>query len=185
MSPGMRRRLSLAVMVVAGVASLATSMPSPPSESRQDRFSLTGDGATESRQVPIRLVTGHMSAPSSVVASIRVERSVAESPEAVTVTVTRERDGAVVGEATDPRDRLHHQGRVTLYRFRAIDACAPETTCEETFLVTFAWATDDPDLALDLRWVLDATAQPESGSGSSDATLSVEIMDVPGRTDGP
>lgn len=185
MSPTTRQRLALVVMVVAGLASLATSVPSPPSDRARERVRLTADAPTDSRRVAVLLFSAAARGTSTVDASIQVDRSAAEAGDRVIVSVIRERDGAVVGEETDPRDRLHHAGRVTLHRFSAIDACAPETTCEETFIVTFARASDDPDAALHLTWRLVAEVETESGNAAPGATISVEILEKPKGPDGP
>jgi hypothetical protein len=179
MSPHGRQRLAFLAMVVAGVASLATSQGPPGiGQEPKDRLTFASDHPVQVRHVRIRIDAGAGTA--YVRADVPIQTGGVGSPakRPVTVTVVRDSDGKSIGDDLGPG---YLAGAVSSLAtsFVAIGSCAADTTCEATFTLTFERIPEDTRESLEFEWSVRTWAEyPDREAFSSPppgAALSVEI----------
>jgi hypothetical protein len=144
-----RQVLSLAALVVAGVATLATSGSAPTVyDEATGILSFRADQPTEVRRVRVDVASGD--ADAQVMADVSITAQDADGKPLVVVSVVRDRDGESVGDQS---------GRATTVdgSFVAIRDCPRDATCSESFTITFELVPED-GLLSDLAWTLRASA---------------------------
>jgi hypothetical protein len=145
-----RQVLSLAALVVAALATLATSGSAPTVyDETTDVLSFRADQPTQIRRVRVDVASGD--ADAQVMAHVSIKAQDPDGKPLVVVSVVRDRDGNSIGD---------HSGRATPFdgSFVAIRDCPRDATCSESFTITFELVPEDGLSSLDLAWTLSASA---------------------------
>ena len=148
------KRVALLALMVAGLASLATT-EGPPGvrQESKDHLSFSGDQRTEVRHVRVEVVSGKGDA--TVSADVPIETGGVNGKRPVALTVIRDRDGKSVLDDFGPSYQAGLLGSIA-GNFDAIDSCASGQTCTETFTFTFTRIPEDNRQSLDFDWSIRA-----------------------------
>jgi hypothetical protein len=151
-----RQVLALIVLVIAGLASLATeTAPGLLSQEPTDRLSFKAGQTTEVRHVRMEIVSA--AGQARVWVDIPIEIGSVNGKRPVTLTVIRDRDGKAILDDFGPD---YHAGSDSSLAgsFEAIASCAPAKTCSETFTFTFERIPEDTRPSLAFDWSVRASA---------------------------
>jgi hypothetical protein len=172
-----RQLLALVVLLLAGLASLATSV-GPPAVTLEakDRLSFSGDQRIEVRRVRVEVVASDRA--TRVWADVPIDIGAVDGKRPVTLTVIRDRDGESVLDDFGPDYQPGTLGSLA-GSFEPIEVCSRGATCVETFTFTFERIPEDTRQSLEFEWSVRARAEsPDLDPGASppsDASLRVEI----------
>ena len=172
-----RQLLPIVALVIAGVASLATSQSSPGiSQETKDHLSFSGDQRSQTRHIRIELAPGNNTVV-NVSALIELGTGAINGKAPFAVRVTRDRNGASVlhdSEYFEPGPDSTGAGF-----FDVVTQCARGSTCSESFTVIFMRIPEDTRPTLDFDWSIrtGGTFQGLSPDDSvpTDASLVVTI----------
>jgi len=158
-------------LLVAGIASLATTTGQSADQEIKDRLSFSGAERALVRHVRVDVVAG--SAAATVSAEVPMDTgAVADGKAPVLLAIVRDSDGVSVGQDLEPTAGTH--GYVAGW-FRAIESCPKGQACSEAFTLTFERVPEDTRSSLEFGWSVRATATGVGGPPPLDTDLHVQI----------